>query len=115
MLDWDAIADRFFSMYAGEPQAEIMRRYGTTRAQVSRWKTHGEKIPLRVLEKLVELEGVTWDWILAGRGPKHWRPAAPVDKPEPRPCRPERKKGATSPALPAQARPRRPERKRSTD
>lgn len=85
MLDWNAIADRFFSLHDGEQQADIMRRYETTRAQVSRWKTHGEKIPLKVLDKLVAREAVTWDWLLTGEGPKH-RPAGK------RPARPERKR-----------------------
>ena len=92
VFDWDAIADRFFSFHAEKPQAVIVERYDTTQAQVSRWKTHKERVPMRILAKLVELEAVTWDWLLTGEGPKHRRPAAPAGKAKLRPARPERKR-----------------------
>lgn len=77
-LDWNEIADRFFSVYADKPQAEIVRQYETTRAQVSRWNARKEKLPLKVLAKLVSLENVTWDWIMAGVGPmKRRQPSVP--------------------------------------
>lgn len=92
MLDWDAIADRFFSVYADKPQSEIVRLYNTTSAQVSRWKAHTEKMPLKVLARLVDLEGVSWDWILAGIDPMRRRAAAKPDgkKPPLAPQRPRR-------------------------
>lgn len=80
-FDWNAIADRYFDRYGDRPQAELMELFGASQAQISHWKTRKERIPFRVLAKWVELDGVTWDWILAGVGPTRRRvtvKAAPV-------------------------------------
>lgn len=125
--DWDAIAERFFAFYADRPQADIMRRYGvTSRAQISRWKAEGkrkpdgrtrkEKLPLKVLARMVELEGVTWDWIMAGiepmrrRGASKAAPAAskPSAKKAARPPKPGGRKVAAKPALKPQLPRRKP-------
>jgi hypothetical protein len=71
MVNWNEIADRFFSFYSGKPQSALIQLFQTTQAQVSKWKSYREKIPFKVLEKFVEGEGVTWDWILEGCEPKY--------------------------------------------
>ena len=71
MLNWDEIADRFFSLYSGKKQSEIMELFQAKQVSVSRWKNHIEKVPMRVLEQAVDAENLTWDWLLTGRGQKH--------------------------------------------
>jgi hypothetical protein len=71
MLNWNEIADRFFSCHAGKNTAELLELFGTNKFSLSKWKSYDEKVPMKHLDKTVETEGVTWDWLLEGRGPKH--------------------------------------------
>ena len=71
MLKWNEIADRFFSIYSEKKQSEIVKLFKTTQPSLSHWKTYKEKIPIRVLEQIVDTEDLNWDWLLEGREPKH--------------------------------------------
>jgi hypothetical protein len=71
MINWNEIADRFFSFYGETPQTDLITKFESSQTQVSKWKGHHEKIPFKVLEKFVERENVTWDWLLEGRMPQH--------------------------------------------
>ncbi len=71
MLNWNEIADRFFSLYPEKKQSEIVSQFHVKQQSVSSWKTYKEKVPLRVLEQVVDMENLTWDWLLSGREPKH--------------------------------------------
>lgn len=73
MLNWNEIADRFFSLYPERQQSEIAKQFQVKQVSVSRWKNHIEKVPMRVLEQVIDSEGVTWDWLFEGVEPKYRR------------------------------------------
>ena len=71
MVNWNEIADRFFSLYSEKKQSELIRLFHSTQAQVSKWKSYREKIPFKILEQAVDSENVTWDWLLEGHEPRY--------------------------------------------
>ncbi len=71
MLDWNEIADRFFSLNPDKQQSEIAEQFQVRQVSVSRWKNHIEKVPMRVLEQTVDADGITWDWLFEGLEPKY--------------------------------------------
>ena len=71
MLNWDKVADRFFSLHADKQQSEIAEQFQVKQVSISRWKNHIEKVPMRVLEQTVDADGITWDWLFEGLEPKY--------------------------------------------
>lgn len=71
MFDKKAINERFFSFFVGQKQADLMKLFDVSQATISQWQTCRKQVPWEKLQYLVEREGLTWDWLLEGRGPMH--------------------------------------------
>lgn len=63
----NAIRERLKQIAGGVPQAEIARRTGTSRANVSRY-LRTNRIPVSFAARCVEALGVNPDWLLTGKG-----------------------------------------------
>ena len=70
-IDYSNLPERFFSLFEGVPQKDLIVELRTQQAQASRWKSGKEKIPWAILEYAVDNKKVTWDWLLEGIEPKH--------------------------------------------
>jgi hypothetical protein len=70
-IDYKGLPNRFFSFFAGRTQISLAKEFNLKQPQLSAWKTGKEKIPWERLESVVDSHGVTWDWLLEGRGPKY--------------------------------------------
>ena len=62
------IAKRYFSLFAVKNQTKLADALGITPSAVSDWKNGRRAVPWEKLTQVVEEMGVTWDWLLAGRG-----------------------------------------------
>lgn len=62
------IAERYFSLFAVKNQTELADLLGITPSAVSDWKNGRRAVPWEKLAQVIEETGVTWDWLLAGRG-----------------------------------------------
>lgn len=69
-IDYDSLPERFFSLFTVS-MYQLAKDFGVKQPQVSAWNTGKEKIPWKWLEYAVDTHGVTWDWLLEGRGPKY--------------------------------------------
>lgn len=62
------IAERFLSLYTVKNQSELARRLGVTPSAVSDWKKGRSAVPWEKLIQVIEESGVSWDWLLEGKG-----------------------------------------------
>lgn len=71
MFDRAGINQRFLSFFADKSQADLMELFSVTQSAVSSWHTNRKQVPWEKLKYLVDLENITWDWLLEGREPKY--------------------------------------------
>lgn len=71
MLEKINIYIRFSSCYHVKKPSELANMLGVERQVVNHWKSGASPVPWRRLKQLVDEQGLTWDWLLEGREPKH--------------------------------------------
>ena len=76
MLLWNEIRNRILDVYDSPKQKVLAEELGVDRATVNKWMSDDPKKrrnpTLEVLDQVVRNKGVTWDWLLEGRGRKYW-------------------------------------------
>ncbi|MCC8166044.1 MAG: hypothetical protein LIQ31_07815 [Planctomycetes bacterium] len=70
MIDKMAVGERFFSCYPKMSWSEAARFFQATESYVVTWKTKGQ-VPWKMLKKLSDSQGISWDWLLDGFGDKY--------------------------------------------
>ena len=72
MFNKVAINQRFLSFFEGKTQKEIMEIFDVSQSTVSAWQVYRKQVPWKKLKWLVDTEGVSWDWLIEGRGRKYY-------------------------------------------
>lgn len=72
-LDWVAVGKRLEEVRGTATQVEFGNRIGVPQNFVSRYENAKAKPSAKYLAAVAELTGVTLDWLILGREPKHAR------------------------------------------
>ena len=73
MFNRIGIYERFASCHSFERPTELAEILGVTRQIVNHWKSGFRPIPWHRLRTLVDEQGISWDWLIEGKRPKHHR------------------------------------------
>ena len=73
MLDREGIYTRFADCHDAVRSAQLAKIYGVTRQTANSWKHGTNPIPWEYLKSLVDTQGLSWDWLIEGKEPKHCR------------------------------------------
>ncbi len=65
------IAERFFTLFTVKNQTALAEYLEVTPSVVTEWKKGRSAVPWEKLTQAVEKYGITWDWLLLGRGEKY--------------------------------------------
>ncbi len=76
VFDRQGIYKRFSSCYPTDKPTELARLLGLKQPTVQEWKSGKNAIPWQRLKKVVYEHGLSWDWLIEGREPKHQRRTA---------------------------------------
>lgn len=71
IFDTVAIYKRFESCYNVSSSGELARVLDAARQTTNDWKNGRSKVPWWRLKELTDMQGIGWDWLLTGKGPKH--------------------------------------------
>jgi hypothetical protein len=71
MFDKDAIAERFFSCFPEKSITDIAKFFGVAWPTVRQWKLGIRPVPLLRVKQVADTQGITLDWLLIGKEPKH--------------------------------------------
>ena len=71
MLDKHAIYMRFIECYPTETPYELAQKFGIDHSLAYQWREGKAPVPWYRLKMLVNEQGISWDWLLEGKGPKH--------------------------------------------
>ena len=71
MFDRRGIYNRFASCYSTDKPTELARLLGLKQPTVQEWKSGKNAIPWQRLKKVVYEHGLSWDWLIEGKEPKH--------------------------------------------
>lgn len=71
MFDTKGIYDRYASCYNAKSSGDLAQILGIARQTTNDWKNGISKVPWWRLKELVNLQGMSWDWLLCGEGDRH--------------------------------------------
>ena len=70
MFDRRGIYQRFADCHEAESPVQLAKIIGIDHASVFRWRKGEKPIPWKWLQRIVDSRGVSWDWLIEGKGPK---------------------------------------------
>lgn len=79
MFDRQEIYKRFARCYAAETPSLLAKRLGLNHATTFQWRSGTRPVPWKRVKKLADEQGLRWDWLLEGKGPK-FRPPIKHDR-----------------------------------
>ncbi|MCC8165121.1 MAG: helix-turn-helix domain-containing protein [Planctomycetes bacterium] len=71
MIDREGINKRYLSCFPGVKPIDLANMLGVKYPTVYQWITNKRKVPWDKLNDLTSTQGISWDWLLEGRKPKH--------------------------------------------
>ncbi|MCD8139726.1 MAG: helix-turn-helix domain-containing protein [Planctomycetaceae bacterium] len=71
MFDNIGIYNRYESCYGVGSSGELAHILGIARQTTNDWKNGKSKVPWWRLKELVDIQRISWDWLLTGVGNKH--------------------------------------------
>ncbi len=71
MFDRDGIYRRFAECHSAKNSVQLAKKLGLYPTSVFRWRAKKTQIPWKWLKSLVDEQGLSWDWLIEGKEPKH--------------------------------------------
>ncbi|MCD7909116.1 MAG: helix-turn-helix domain containing protein, partial [Clostridium sp.] len=71
MFDRQGIYERFASSYGATHSSQLAKIHNVARQTANSWKQRLNPIPWEYLKLLVDEQGLSWDWLIDGKEPKH--------------------------------------------
>lgn len=71
MLDKEGIYQRFIDCYPVKGITELAAQFGIKYQTIHGWKQGKYPVPWPRLKELVDAQGLSWDWLIDGKEPKH--------------------------------------------
>ena len=70
MFDRAGIYERFAACHGAVRSAQLAKIHNVSRQTANSWKQGKNPIPWEYLKKLVDEQGLSWDWLIEGKGAK---------------------------------------------
>jgi len=70
MSDRQAIYKRFAGCYGAESAVQLAGILGLNRKTVYQWELGTRPVPWKRMKRVIDEQGICWDWLLEGQGPK---------------------------------------------
>lgn len=71
MFDRQAIYARFAGCYGAESAVQLAGILGVNRKTVYQWESGARQVPWKRMKRVVDEQGLRWDWLLEGKEPKN--------------------------------------------
>ncbi len=65
-FDWQAINQRFLSLFPGISQKTLGKQLGVSQVSVWRWHNNKSNVPWEKLKYAVDHKSVSWEWLIEG-------------------------------------------------
>ncbi len=71
MFDRCGIYTRFMERHSTKTPIQLAKKLDLSHSSVFRWRSGEMPIPWKWLKALIDKQGLSWDWLIEGKEPKH--------------------------------------------